>query len=88
MLFIGCGDLALSMGLGSQIDGDEIERASIQVAQAAWAECKHFALGGAATCEALARRMLGLGPTMLTAGSEQGLLVQSVYRQAEVLANI
>lgn len=86
MLFMGCGDLSLTLGLKGQTDNPQIADMCTKVALACREYGRDFGLGGAGKAPQLVADMLAVGPTMLTGGSDQSLLADAFHRQAAHLA--
>lgn len=83
-LLVGTNDLALEMGIAGQLGHDSIRSAYRQVAEACRRHGKALGMGGVYDQE-LASFYIGNGASMILAGNDHGLLLESATRRAEFL---
>lgn len=77
MLLIGTNDLCNSLGAPGQYDNPAVHEAYAQVAAACHKHGKHLGVGGLNARPDLARRMIALGASYVSAGSDTGFLMSA-----------
>ena len=75
MLLIGTNDLCNALGVPGQYDHPGVHEAYVQVAAACARHCKHLGVGGLNARPDIARQMIALGASYVSAGSDTGFLM-------------
>lgn len=77
MLLVGTNDLCISLGVPGQYDHQAVAEAYALVAAACRKHGKHLGVGGLNSRPDIARRMIALGASYVSAGSDTGFLMSA-----------
>ena len=77
MLLIGTNDLCNSLGVPGQYDHEGVAKAYAHVAAACRKHGKHLGVGGLNSRPDIARQMIALGASYVSAGSDTGFLMSA-----------
>lgn len=83
MLLIGTNDLCNSLGLPGQLDHPHVREAYEQVAAACKRHGKHLGVGGLNSRPEVAKQMIALGASYVSAGSDTGFLMNAATATAK-----
>lgn len=82
MLLIGTNDLCNSLGVPGQLDHPQVREAYVHVAAACARHGKRLGVGGLNSRPALAKEMIALGASYVSAGSDTGFLMAAATATA------